>query len=55
MDLEVASEFVIMASHLVYLKTRMSLSIEDARGPKSGMDAPPKSLRNGGAANITSG
>ena len=29
MDLEVASEFVIMASHLVYLKTRMLLSIED--------------------------
>ena len=27
MDLEVASEFVIMASHLVYLKTRMLLSI----------------------------
>ena len=30
MDLEVASEFVIMASHLVYLKTRMLLSIVDA-------------------------
>ena len=29
MDLEVASEFVIMASHLVYLKTRMLLSIHD--------------------------
>ncbi len=29
MDLEVASEFAAMASHLVYLKTRMLLSIED--------------------------
>ena len=29
MDLEVASEFVAMAAHLVYIKTRMLLSIED--------------------------
>jgi len=29
MDLEVASDFVIMASHLVYIKTRMLLSIND--------------------------
>ena len=29
MDLEIASEFVTMASHLVYLKTRMLLSQED--------------------------
>ena len=29
MDLEVASEFVTMASHLVYIKTRMLLSIHD--------------------------
>ena len=29
MDLEVASEFVTMASHLVYIKTRMLLSMED--------------------------
>lgn len=29
MDLEVASEFVTMAAHLVYIKTRMLLSIED--------------------------
>ena len=29
MDLEVASEFVTMASHLVYIKTRMLLAIED--------------------------
>ena len=43
MDLEVASEFVIMASHLVYLKTRMLLSIED-EGAKSEMDALLQSL-----------
>ena len=29
LDLEVASEFVTMASHLVYIKTRMLLSIDD--------------------------
>ncbi|MBR3640597.1 MAG: segregation/condensation protein A [Oscillibacter sp.] len=29
MDLEVASDFVAMASHLVYLKTRMLLSLDD--------------------------
>lgn len=29
LDLEVASEFVTMASHLVYIKTRMLLSIND--------------------------
>jgi len=29
MDLEVASEFVTMASHLVFIKTRMLLSIHD--------------------------
>ena len=29
LDLEVASEFVVMASHLVWLKTRMMLSEED--------------------------
>ena len=29
MDLEVASDFVTMASHLVYIKTRMLLSIHD--------------------------
>ncbi len=43
MDLEVASEFVIMASHLVYLKTRMLLSIEDEE-TKSEMDALLQSL-----------
>ena len=29
LDLEVASEFVTMAAHLVYIKTRMLLSIHD--------------------------
>ena len=43
MDLEVASEFVSMASHLVYIKTRMLLSIEDEEA-QSEMDALIKSL-----------
>ena len=29
LDLEVASEFIAMASHLMFIKTRMLLSIED--------------------------
>ena len=33
MDLEVASEFVTMAAHLVYIKTRMLLSIQVKRLP----------------------
>ena len=37
MDLEVASEFVTMASHLVYIKTRMLLSSEDEEA-KNEMD-----------------
>ena len=43
LDLEVASEFVTMASHLVYIKTRMLLSIEDEEA-KSEMDALLQSL-----------
>ena len=43
MDLEVASEFVAMASHLVYIKTRMLLSLEDAEA-QSEMDALIQSL-----------
>ena len=43
MDLEIASEFVTMASHLVYLKTRMLLSLEDEEA-KSEMDALIQSL-----------
>jgi len=29
MDLEIASEFIAMASHLVYIKSRMLLSLSD--------------------------
>lgn len=43
LDLEVASEFAAMASHLVYLKTRMLLSIEDEEA-KSEMEALIRSL-----------
>ena len=43
MDLEIASEFVTMASHLVYIKTRMLLSIEDEEA-QSEMDALIQSL-----------
>ena len=43
MDLEVASDFVTMASHLVYIKTRMLLSIEDEEA-QSEMDALIQSL-----------
>ena len=43
MDLEVASEFVTMASHLVYIKTRMLLSLEDEEA-KTEMDALIQSL-----------
>lgn len=43
MDLEVASEFVTMASHLMYIKTRMLLSLEDEEA-QSEMDSLIKSL-----------
>ena len=43
MDLEVASEFVAMASQLVFIKTRMLLSIEDEEA-KTEMDALIQSL-----------
>lgn len=43
MDLEVASEFVTMASYLVYIKTRMLLSIEDEEAQNE-MDALIQSL-----------
>ncbi len=43
MDLEVASEFVNMAAHLMYIKTRMLLSIEDEEAQNE-MDALIKSL-----------
>ena len=43
MDLEVASEFVTMAAHLMFIKTRMLLSIED-EGAQSEMEALIRSL-----------
>ena len=43
MDLEVASEFVTMAAHLMYIKTRMLLSIEDEEAQNE-MDEMIKSL-----------
>ena len=43
MDLEVASEFITMAAHLMYIKTRMLLSIEDEEAQNE-MDALIKSL-----------
>ena len=45
MDLEVASEFVTMAAHLMYIKTRMLLSIEDEEAQNE-MDALIKSLED---------
>lgn len=44
LDMEVASEFVAMASHLVYLKTRMLLSIEDEEARKE-LEALRQSLK----------
>ena len=43
LDLEVASEFITMAAHLMYIKTRMLLSIEDQEA-QSEMDALIQSL-----------
>ena len=43
MDLEVASEFIAMAAHLVDIKTRMLLNLEDEEA-QSEMDALIKSL-----------
>lgn len=43
MDLDVASEFITMASHLMYIKTRMLLSLEDEEA-KTEMDALIQSL-----------
>ena len=45
MDLEVASEFVTMAAHLMYIKPRLLLSIEDEEA-QSEMDALIKSLED---------
>ena len=44
LDLEVASEFVTMAAHLMYIKTRMLLSLEDEEA-QSEMDELIRSLQ----------
>ena len=44
LDLEIASEFVQMASYLLYIKTRMLLTIEDEEA-QSEMDALIQSLQ----------
>ena len=49
MDLEVASEFVTMAAQLVYIKTRMLLSIEDEEA-QSEMDAADRSPWRSGSS-----
>mgnify|MGYP001048397926 CR=1 FL=1 len=36
MDLEVAREFIAMAAHLVYIKTRMLLNLEDEEAQRVG-------------------
>lgn len=43
MDLEIASEFITMAAHLMYIKTRMLLNLEDEEA-QSEMDALIRSL-----------
>ena len=43
MDLEIASEFITMAAHLMYIKTRMLLSLEDEEA-QSEMDLLIQSL-----------
>ena len=48
LDLEVASEFITMAAHLMYIKTRMLLSLEDEQA-QSEMDELIASLNDGGA------
>ena len=44
LDLEIASEFITMAAHLMYIKTRMLLSIEDEEA-QSEMDELIRSLQ----------
>ncbi len=44
LDLEIASEFILMASHLMFIKSRMLLSLEDEEA-KSEMDELIRSLQ----------
>lgn len=45
MDMEVASEFIAMASHLMYIKTRMLLSKAEQEEAESDMEILIRSLR----------
>ena len=45
MDMEIASEFIIMASHLMQIKTKMLLSYSERTEAESEMDALRESLR----------
>ena len=44
LDLEIASEFILMASHLMFIKSRMLVSVEDEEA-KSEMDELIRSLQ----------
>ena len=44
MDMEIASEFIAMASHLMYIKTKMLLSVSDQAEAQSEMDLLIRSL-----------
>ena len=45
LDLEVASDFITMAAHLMYIKTRMLLSLEEDEEAQSEVDALIRSLQ----------
>ena len=45
MDLEVASEFITMAAQLMFIKTRMLLSLEDEEAKSEG-DAPAQPVHD---------
>lgn len=44
MDMEIASEFIAMASHLMYIKTKMLLSVSDQQEALSEMELLIQSL-----------
>ena len=44
MDMEIASEFIAMASHLMYIKTKMLLSVSDREEAESEMELLIRSL-----------
>ena len=47
MDMEIASEFIAMASYLMYIKTRMLLSKAEQEEAQSEMDKLVESCRSG--------